>query len=501
MGLKLLIEGHLRPAVAVAIKLLKEKPDLIITFPIPLNLQQDLLDHIKEYFIDGKDDTLQTNLRKRTRIIPLGPCVHRDKNFYTLVEEFEPFYTDLISSKPYIAKNGMILDSIRPPDICMMDRTQALHSEALRTVHRITENIPVFVFSFSSTSLTLRILLRGDVPAQAERLSKETGRPIDEILMEFYQPNKGQVIDIPGLPSMYDYEVVPHLSPVMLAFYLKMGSRSYDSFQNCSGIITTSNWVYESQGTRALEKYLSETNRPLYVLGPLGLITPEQLKESSEERTATAFLDGILTKRGKQSLIYVSFGSLFWPPNPEAVWKILEILLERNIPILLSYNNQKASMPEALHSTLTLSENAFITPWAPQNAVLQHPVTGWFLTHCGQNSVMEALSNGIPMIAWPIDTDQPLNAAYMSTKLHVAYELIEVRTKNGLKPLHRGITPRGTMEAVEEEFRGILEKLWSSDGQAKREDAQEIQRKFSTLWDEDGESRKDLRRFISDHLS
>lgn len=94
-----------------------------------------------------------------------------------------------------------------------------------------------------------------------------------------------------------------------------------------------------------------------------------------------------------------------------------------------------------------------------------------------------------------------MNAAYLSLKLNVAYELIEVRTGNGLKPLHRGITPRGTIDAVEEEFRGVLKQAWSSDGQQKREKAEELRRKLSNLWDKDGESVKELRRLIADYLA
>ncbi|CAH9147386.1 unnamed protein product [Cuscuta epithymum] len=48
--------------------------------------------------------------------------------------------------------------------------------------------------------------------------------------------------------------------------------------------------------------------------------------------------------------------------------------------------------------------------WAPQGRILEHPSMGGFLSHCGWSSVMEALKFGIPIIAMPMQLDQPLNA-------------------------------------------------------------------------------------------
>lgn len=84
---------------------------------------------------------------------------------------------------------------------------------------------------------------------------------------------------------------------------------------------------------------------------------------------------------------------MFWPPNLPAVWKILEIVVESNIPTvsqakgiallpltrekfqLLSYDDRRVSMPQALHSLITSSDNVFSTPWAPQGLILGHKVS------------------------------------------------------------------------------------------------------------------------------
>ena len=48
--------------------------------------------------------------------------------------------------------------------------------------------------------------------------------------------------------------------------------------------------------------------------------------------------------------------------------------------------------------------------WVPQAQILKHRTTGGFLSHCGWSSVMESIKFGVPIIAAPMQLDQPLNA-------------------------------------------------------------------------------------------
>lgn len=51
-----------------------------------------------------------------------------------------------------------------------------------------------------------------------------------------------------------------------------------------------------------------------------------------------------------------------------------------------------------------------IKGWAPQTAILNHPAVGGFLSHCGWNSVMEAMASGVMILGWPMEADQFVNA-------------------------------------------------------------------------------------------
>nr|XP_010917832.1 anthocyanin 3'-O-beta-glucosyltransferase-like [Elaeis guineensis] len=47
--------------------------------------------------------------------------------------------------------------------------------------------------------------------------------------------------------------------------------------------------------------------------------------------------------------------------------------------------------------------------WVPQVAILEHKAVGAFLTHCGWNSVLEAVAAGVPMLTWPLVFEQFIN--------------------------------------------------------------------------------------------
>lgn len=52
--------------------------------------------------------------------------------------------------------------------------------------------------------------------------------------------------------------------------------------------------------------------------------------------------------------------------------------------------------------------------WVNQGEILSHQAIGGFVSHCGWNSVTEAIWHGIPMLAWPQHGDQKMNAYVVS---------------------------------------------------------------------------------------
>lgn len=62
--------------------------------------------------------------------------------------------------------------------------------------------------------------------------------------------------------------------------------------------------------------------------------------------------------------------------------------------------------------------------WAPQRAVLPHPAVGGFVTHCGAASCLESLWAGVPVVAWPLYSEQPFHAHCMAGEIGVAVAVL-----------------------------------------------------------------------------
>ncbi|PIA57713.1 hypothetical protein AQUCO_00600441v1 [Aquilegia coerulea] len=77
-----------------------------------------------------------------------------------------------------------------------------------------------------------------------------------------------------------------------------------------------------------------------------------------------------------------------------------------------------------------IAQHGKIVHWAPQSKVLAHPSIACFITHCGWNSTMEGLSQGVPLLCWPYVYDQFHNANHVCDILKVGLRVN--KDENGL---------------------------------------------------------------------
>ncbi|TVU30728.1 hypothetical protein EJB05_22363, partial [Eragrostis curvula] len=66
-----------------------------------------------------------------------------------------------------------------------------------------------------------------------------------------------------------------------------------------------------------------------------------------------------------------------------------------------------------LDRTVVASGRGMVVAWSPQQRVLAHPAVACFVSHCGWNSTMEGVRNGVPFLAWPYFADQFVNRDYI----------------------------------------------------------------------------------------
>ncbi|XP_027160895.1 hydroquinone glucosyltransferase-like [Coffea eugenioides] len=169
---------------------------------------------------------------------------------------------------------------------------------------------------------------------------------------------------------------------------------------------------------------------PVYPVGPL--IQMGSGDKRGEESECLKWLDD----QPSGSVLYISFGSGGTLSHNQLIELAfgLEMSEQRFLWVVRSPNDGVANatyftvhsqndplafMPEGFLDRI--KGRGFLLPsWAPQAKILGHSSTGGFLTHCGWNSTLESVVEGIPLIAWPLYAEQKMNAVMLAEDLKVA---------------------------------------------------------------------------------
>ncbi|KAL3360454.1 hypothetical protein AABB24_013728 [Solanum stoloniferum] len=181
------------------------------------------------------------------------------------------------------------------------------------------------------------------------------------------------------------------------------------------------------------------------------------------------------------SVVYVSFGSitkLEAEQMEELAWGLKN---SNNNFLWVVRSTEESKLPKNFLEELTI-EKGLVVSWCPQLQVLEHESIGCFLTHCGWNSTLEAISLGVPMVAMPQWTDQPTNAKFVKDVWEIG-----VRAKQDGK----GIVRR---EVIEECIKLVMEE---EKGKLIRENAKKWKEMARNAVDEGGSSDKNIEEFVS----
>lgn len=112
-----------------------------------------------------------------------------------------------------------------------------------------------------------------------------------------------------------------------------------------------------------------------------------------------------LNTRARGSVLYVSFGSYAHLSRADLT-EIAHGLRLSGVNFVWVLRPDIASSKEAEPLPAgykdSLGDDSIIVPWCSQFEVLPHPAVGGFLTHCGWNSIIESMWNGVPLICFPL---------------------------------------------------------------------------------------------------
>ncbi|XP_030526540.1 beta-D-glucosyl crocetin beta-1,6-glucosyltransferase-like [Rhodamnia argentea] len=121
-----------------------------------------------------------------------------------------------------------------------------------------------------------------------------------------------------------------------------------------------------------------------------------------------------LDKREKSSTVLLSFGTEYFltEKEREEIASGLELSNVNFLWVIRFPVGESMELEEALPEGFlerVRGRGLVIDGWAPQGKILEHPSTGGFVSHCGWGSVMESMKSGVPIIAMPMQFDQPMN--------------------------------------------------------------------------------------------
>ncbi|CAL1707825.1 unnamed protein product [Somion occarium] len=496
--------GHTRPLCTFAARLAQTRRVNVTLFTAP-NFAERVEAELSRSF-GPSDEALRDLIRVAT--LDMGERKTVDAlGFAAYNEAFARAYAKLVDGDTIIcAHTHKKIKPISAPDAVVMDFFCVSGLEAVRKLSKK----PVKVLAWMACHASVLIYPfapesrggRGDYRPKVMAEAASTGRPIEEVAEKVMNAYTGAIVRVPGLPLMYDYELSPqvvHLEGFAGVFYMMMQT----FIDACDGTILVTAEPLEPEGVAKIRAWFAETSRKTYAVGPLfplgeNAVSGEKA-QSDKPTEIDEFLETTLQSSGPKSLLYIAFGSLYWPTEPEKIWAFLDVVMEKKIPFILSHASPFAVVPDEVTAKVKAYGLGILSKWTPQQTILAHPAIGWFVTHCGINSTLEAIALDVPMICWPFHVDQPTLSAQLSEIHDVAYELVEVRTgTSGLKPLHRtGKAPTGTLEALREEAGLILDQAYGEDGAKKRANLKKLQKAILSTWTEDGSARRDVDRLVA----
>ncbi|KAK3409780.1 hypothetical protein EUGRSUZ_J01867 [Eucalyptus grandis] len=156
--------------------------------------------------------------------------------------------------------------------------------------------------------------------------------------------------------------------------------------------------VYEVEYL-AVDALKASFSCPVYTIGPA--IDFSRLTDDSclNDADYLKWLDC----QPSESVLYISLGS-FLSVSSSKMEEIAGCLRDSGIRFMWVAREEASRLRELC------GDRGIVVPWCNQLRVLSHSSVGGFWTHCGWNSIWEAIFAGVPLLAYPIAMDQGSNA-------------------------------------------------------------------------------------------
>jgi UDP-glucosyl transferase 73C len=288
---------------------------------------------------------------------------------------------------------------------------------------------------------------------------------------------------IPGLPhriEMKKSQLPAIFKPGPNEVLNGLRRRIRDAEVEAYGIVVNS---YEELEDGYVEEYQRVTGHKVWCVGPVSLTNKDDQEKS--QRGSKNLIDANeylkwLDSWPKNSVIYACLGSL----NRVTPKQLIEIglgLEATNRPFIwvvrkaYKWGEVEKWLLEDGFEERVKGRGILIRGWAPQVLILSHNAIGAFLTHCGWNSTLEAICAGVPLVTFPMFSDQ-----FYNEKLVV--QVIETGVRIGVEnAVHFGDEDEvgDGVQVSRENVKEAIEKVMG-EGEGKNE-RRERARKYADM--------------------
>ncbi|KAL5763976.1 hypothetical protein ACOSQ2_016570 [Xanthoceras sorbifolium] len=253
---------------------------------------------------------------------------------------------------------------------------------------------------------------------------------------------------------------------------------AFQDTRNADFIICNSVQELETETISALQAKL-----PFYATGPVfppGFTQRVVAMSLWSESDCSQWLE----TRPPGSVLYVSFGSYAHVTKRDLL-EIASGLSLSNVSFVWVLRSDIVSsddtnpLPDGYEQEI--SDRAMIIPWCCQPAVLSHPAIGGFLTHCGWNSILESIWCKVPLLCFPLYTDQFTNR-----------KLVVDDWKVGINLSNQKLI---TKEEAAKNINCLMNK---ESGEKYRNSVQEVSTTLEDALKSTGSSQQNMDQFIKD---
>ncbi|KAK1397495.1 Glycosyltransferase [Heracleum sosnowskyi] len=273
----------------------------------------------------------------------------------------------------------------------------------------------------------------------------------------------------------------------LMAFAEKQAVHS----KNCSGELYNTTKAIEGDFFDLLQKF--HVDKKHWAIGPFNPVDVFQ-KPEKQGHKCIEWLDN----QASNSVIYVAFGTTTSLTDEQihaiavglenSGQKFIWVLRDADKVDIYTGDVRKTELPMGYEERiLETGQGMIVRGWAPQLEILAHTSTGGFMSHCGWNSLLESMTMGVPVAAWPRHSDMPRNTVLITKILKLGTVVKEWTPGNDLvDSLH---------------IENAVKKLIASkEGDEMRERAAELRNNIKKSVEEGGASRQELDSFI-DHIT